>query len=95
MRSQVESLFQQLRDIKNSIFENNQNQKIIREQINHLIKQLRNLSRPDYIYTANIEADLMISKEGEYEVIFDYIVPNALWRPIHQVRLLSEAENLH
>jgi uncharacterized protein (TIGR02231 family) len=66
------------------------NQEKQSQQINDLITRIRAMSRPDMVYTAHIEADLMIPQAGDYEIAFDYVVPNAMWRPWHQARLLLE-----
>ncbi|MFB2937829.1 mucoidy inhibitor MuiA family protein [Aerosakkonemataceae cyanobacterium BLCC-F154] len=89
-REQISSLFKQLRDLRAEILNNSHTQEDLQEKINHLITKAEALSRPDMIYTAWIEADLMIPQTGEYEIAFDYVVPNAIWRPWHQARLVPE-----
>jgi len=90
-REQISTLFKQLRDLHTEILNNSHTQEDLQEKINRLITKAEALSRPDTIYTARIEADLMIPQTGEYEIAFDYVVPNAIWRPWHQARLLPEA----
>ncbi len=87
-REQISTLFKQLRDLRAEILNNHHTQEDLQEKINNLVAKAQALSRPDMLYTANIEADLMIPQAGEYEIIFDYVVPNAIWRPWHQARLL-------
>lgn len=89
-REQISTLFKQLRDLHTEILNNSHTQEDLQEKINRLITKAEALSRPDTIYTARIEADLMIPQTGEYEIAFDYVVPNAIWRPWHQARLLPE-----
>jgi uncharacterized protein (TIGR02231 family) len=89
-REQISTLFKQLRDLRAEILNNSHTQEDLQEKIDHLITKAEALSRPDTIYTAWIEADLMIPQTGEYEIAFDYVVPNAIWRPWHQARLLPE-----
>ena len=89
-REQLQTLFQQLRQLRAEILSSYHTQEQLRQQINDLITKIKALSRPDLVYTAYIEADLMIPQQGEYEITFDYVVPNAMWRPWHQARLLSE-----
>ena len=89
-RSQFQTLFKQLRELRVEILSSYHNQEQLSQQINDLATRIRALSSPDLIYTAHIEADLMVSQTGEYEIAFDYVVPNAMWRPWHQARLLLE-----
>ena len=87
-RAQLQTLFKQLRDLRTEILNNYYSQEKLSQEINNLISRLQAMSRPDMVYTAHIETDLMISETGEYEITFDYVVPNAIWRPCHQARLI-------
>lgn len=89
-RDQFQTLFKQLRELRGEILNGYHNQEKLREQINDLGTRIRALSSPELLYTAHIEADLMISQAGDYEIAFDYVVPNAMWRPWHQARLLLQ-----
>lgn len=88
-RRQLNSLWQRMRDLQNEIVSNYYEQEKLAEKINYLIARIENIARPDYIYTANIEVDLTINQPGEYEISFEYIVANALWRPWHRARLIT------
>lgn len=87
-RSQFQTLFRQLRELRSEILNSYHHQEKLSQQINDLITRIRAMSRPDRVCAAHIEADLMISQAGDHEIAFDYVVPNALWRPWHQARLL-------
>lgn len=89
-RGQFQTLFKQLRQLRSEILSNYFSQEQLSQQIHDLSTRINALSRPDLLYTAYIEADLTISQTGEYEIAFDYVVPNAMWRPWHQARLLLE-----
>lgn len=89
-REQLSTLFKQLRELRAEILSSYHTQTHLSQQINDLIAKANALSRPDRVYAAHIEADLMIPQDGEYEIAFDYVVPNAMWRPWHQARLLLE-----
>ncbi|MGK7928794.1 MAG: mucoidy inhibitor MuiA family protein [Spirulina sp.] len=91
-RSQFQALFERLRALRGEILNTYQSQERLIQQLNDLILQVQSLTRPDYIYTANIEVDLSIAEAREYLLILNYIVPNALWRPWHQARL-QQGEN--
>lgn len=87
-REQISTLFKQLRDLRGEILNNYQTQENLQTQINTLVTQAEALAYPDMIDTAYIEADLTIHQSDVYEIIFDYVVPNAIWRPWHQAHLL-------
>jgi uncharacterized protein (TIGR02231 family) len=89
-RGQFQTLFKQLRELRSEILNNYFSQEQLSQQIVDLTTRINALSRPDLLYTAYIEADLTISQTGEYQIAFDYVVPNAMWRPWHQARLLLE-----
>lgn len=89
-RSQFQTLFKQLRELRIEILSSYHNQEQLSQQINDLVTRIIALSSPNLLYTAHIEADLMVNQTGEYEIAFDYVVPNAMWRPWHQARLLLE-----
>lgn len=54
-----------------------------------LVAQRRAFDAPDATLVAWLEADVVVTGEGEaeVEVSFEYTVPNALWRPLHSARL--------
>jgi hypothetical protein len=89
-REQLSILFKQLRDLRGEILSSHHTQEHLCQQIEDLIARLDALSRPDMVYSAYIEADLAIARSGKYEIAFDYVVPNAMWRPWHQAHLLIE-----
>lgn len=89
-REQISTLFKQLRDFRSEILSSYHTQEQLHQQIHDLIAKAEALSRPDMVYVANIEADLMIPQAGEYAIAFDYVVPGAMWRPCYQARLLLD-----
>ncbi len=70
-RSQFQTLFRQLGELRAEILSSYHNQEKQSQQINDLITRIRAMSRPDMVYTAHIEADLMIPQAGDYEIAFD------------------------
>ncbi len=87
-QEQIKTLFQELRDRRLEGFNSDRICSEIQQQIDDLKHRLASLSRPDRVYITYLEIDLMIPTEGDYEIAIDYVVPNALWRPWHQARLL-------
>ncbi|ELS31081.1 MULTISPECIES: mucoidy inhibitor MuiA family protein [Pseudanabaena] len=86
-RSQLQPLFQRMRDTRSEVLQTYHAQEKLRSTLERLVNRLQNEARPDHIFTAQIEADLAIDEAGEYEIDFDYVVPNAFWRPYHQAQL--------
>ncbi|QIZ71302.1 mucoidy inhibitor MuiA family protein [Oxynema aestuarii AP17] len=87
-RSQFQTLFKNMRDLRSEILKSFEGQVELKEEIDRLCDRLAALSRPDLVYMATLEADLSISEAGDYQLALDYVVPNALWRPYHQAHLL-------
>lgn len=86
-REQFQTLFQQLRDLRFQIFNGYYLQAELREQMEALTSRIQAIARPDMVHSADLEADLMVGERGEYDIAFDYVVPNACWRPWHQAQL--------
>jgi uncharacterized protein (TIGR02231 family) len=86
-RSQLQPLFQRMRDTRSEILNTYHAQEKLKAAIERLVKRIQAEARPDQIFTAHLEADLAIASTGEYELAFDYVVPNAFWRPYHQAQL--------
>lgn len=86
-REQFQILFKQLRDLRGEILNSYHTQAELREKIEALTSRISAISRPDMVHSADIEADLMVEERGEYDIAFDYVVPNACWRPWHQAQL--------
>jgi uncharacterized protein (TIGR02231 family) len=86
-REQLQSLFKQLRDYRHDLLKHHDQQAFIAQQLNDLAVRIQSAQRPDSFFTADLEADLMIATAGEYAIAFEYVVPNALWRPWHQAHL--------
>jgi uncharacterized protein (TIGR02231 family) len=91
-QEQLFTLFKQLRDLRAAISSSARTQEQLKRQLDDLKAKATAQSRPDLDCTARIEADLMIPQQGEYAIAFDYVVPNALWRPCHQARLLLDSK---
>ena len=86
-REQFQTLFAQMRSLRNDILQGYNSQQRLKDEIQDLTAKIRALARPDLLYTAYIEADLAVATAGEYAIAFDYVVPNAFWRPWHRARL--------
>lgn len=49
----------------------------------------QSLARPDHSVVAWLELEVVAECAGEVELAVEYVVPNALWRPLHLVRLVE------
>jgi len=58
-------------------------------EINALAIQRQALDRPDQAVVAWIEVDVLATENGVAELNVEYVVPNALWRPLHSAQLLE------
>ena len=89
-RSQLQPLFQKMRESRSEILHTYHAQAKLKSAIERLVSRIQAETRPDQIFIAHIEADLAIAETGDYELAFDYVVPNAFWRPYHQAQLQME-----
>lgn len=64
------------------------------KELETLIKSRTLKSRPDINFSAKLEVDIEVKKAHEIELEVSYIVPNALWRPIHSAQLIDDKELL-
>jgi len=55
-----------------------------------LRRRLRQRLRPDVELAAVAEIDLVVQEAGEVQLELSYVVPNALWRPLHRAALQGE-----
>ncbi len=86
-QSQLQPIFHRLREIRSKILDTYHAQTQLQEAIARLVQRIEATVSPDTTYNAYLEADLAIAEPGAYQLTFDYIVPNALWRPYHQAQL--------
>jgi hypothetical protein len=76
-----------MREARSEILSTYHAQEQLKLAIERLVNRIQAEARPDRMFTAHLEADLAIAATGEYELAFDYVVPNAFWRPYHQAQL--------
>jgi uncharacterized protein (TIGR02231 family) len=86
-REAFESLFARARKLEDDALHAYFEQVDLQEEIMNASKRRAAIDRPDTRYVAWIEADVAAESEGEVELAFDYVVPNALWRPVHSAKL--------
>jgi uncharacterized protein (TIGR02231 family) len=64
------------------------------EEIGRLSEKRLAFDRWDTDFVAWIEVDLEATEAGEAEVVVEYVVANALWRPMHSARLAASEGRL-
>jgi uncharacterized protein (TIGR02231 family) len=82
-----ETLYKRARALVDTILERYHAQLEIVERVDRLAAERRAIDRWDHAFVAWIEVDLDAPAAGEHELSVEYVVPNALWRPLHTARL--------
>ena len=84
------TLTKRSRDLRNTIVEESFRQRDLAQTIGRAARRRRRIDRPDHELVAWIELNLEAEERSEIELSLGYIVPNALWRPMHSARLLGD-----
>ncbi len=84
-----ETLFRKARQLRESTLQATFTAERLAEEIAAVTRQRQALDRVDHQVVSWLEADVLADAEGEVELRIDYVVPNALWRPLHTARLLG------
>jgi uncharacterized protein (TIGR02231 family) len=84
-----ESLFRKSRQLREGALQATFTAERLEEEIAAVLRQRQAMDRVDHQVVSWLEADVLAEAEGEVEVRIDYVVPNALWRPLHTARLLG------
>ncbi len=82
-----ETLYKRSRALIDTIVERFHAQLELAERALRLARERQALDRWDHAFVAWIELDAEATGEGEHELSVEYVVPNALWRPLHTARL--------
>ncbi len=84
-----DALFRKARQLRESMLQATFTVEKLAEEISALMRQRQAMDRVDHQVVSWLEADLLADADGEVELRIDYVVPNALWRPLHTARLLG------
>jgi uncharacterized protein (TIGR02231 family) len=84
-----DALFRKSRQLRESALQATFTAERLAEEISTLLRQRQAMDRVDHQLVSWLEADVLAEAEGEVEVRIDYVVPNAIWRPLHTARLLG------
>ncbi len=84
-----DALFRKARQLRESMLQATFSAERLAEEISALLRQRQAMDRVDHQVVSWLEADVLADADGEVELRIDYVVPNALWRPLHTARLLG------
>ncbi|HEX8700921.1 MAG TPA: mucoidy inhibitor MuiA family protein [Myxococcaceae bacterium] len=85
----LEALFRKARQLREASLQATFTAERLAEELSTLMRQRQAMDRVDHQVVSWLEADVLAEADGEVEVRIDYVVPNALWRPLHTARLLG------
>ncbi len=86
-----DALFGKARQLRESMLQATFTAERLAEEISAVLRQRQALERVDHQVVSWLEADVLADADGEVELRIDYVVPNALWRPLHTARLLGRS----
>jgi uncharacterized protein (TIGR02231 family) len=84
-----DALFRKARQLREAALQATFTAERLAEEMAALLRQRQAMDRVDHQVVSWLEADVLAEADGEVEVRIDYVVPNALWRPLHTARLLG------
>ncbi|MGZ3461255.1 MAG: mucoidy inhibitor MuiA family protein, partial [Archangium sp.] len=88
-RDTFDALFRKARELRESALQATFTAERLSEEISAVARQRQAMDRVEHQVVAWLEADVLADAEGEVEVAIHYVVPNALWRPLHTARLME------
>lgn len=80
------SLFDRSRKLRHATLQGYFAQRKIVERVGQIAEEHAALDRPDVRFVAWIEIDLKNTVSSEVELAIEYVVPAAIWRPIHSAK---------
>jgi uncharacterized protein (TIGR02231 family) len=86
-RDTFETLMKRTRELEQEEMRAYFQQQRLARKIDHAAERRRTLDRPDMQFVAWLELDLLATSPGPVEISVAYVVPNAIWRPLHSARL--------
>lgn len=81
------ALFERAREQQEHLIDAHFEAEDLASDLTALARRLRLAGRPDVVVAAWIELDLVVDEPGSIEISASYVVPNALWRPLHTAEL--------
>ncbi len=87
----LESFLDAVRGLDESILESNFELRDLHAKLVALDLRLRTFGRVDHVLASDLEVEVTVEKAGQHTITVEYMVPCALWRPIHRATLLAGA----
>jgi uncharacterized protein (TIGR02231 family) len=89
-RDTLEGWMSRVRELAGRSLDGYHQQLDLREEIERAVDERLAMERPDHRVVAWLEIDVNAPAGGDADVTIEYVVPNAIWRPIHTARLTSD-----
>lgn len=86
-RASMEKVFSQHRALMDRFCVIKGEQSALRERHTNAVERRQQMDRPDQQSVAWLELDLIVELDTPLELTIEYVVPNAMWRPMHSARL--------
>jgi uncharacterized protein (TIGR02231 family) len=67
-----------------------QEMRTLAEAVAFVVEERRRIDRPDTRVLGLIEVDLQADVAGSVDIVIEYTVPNAIWRPTHEATLRDQ-----
>lgn len=83
----VEAFFDALRALDPAILDAQHELRDLSSRMDALNLRLSEFGRVDHSLACDVEIEVTVEKAGEHVITVDYMVPCALWRPIHRATL--------
>ena len=90
----VEAFFDALRALDPAILESQHELRELASRMDALNLRLSEFGRVDHVLGCDLEIEITVEKPGEHVLTVDYMVPCALWRPIHRATLGEKSVKL-
>lgn len=88
-RENFERLFDRMKTLRQETFDVYHRQIDVSESLDNAVMRRVAATTTTQRFVAWIEIDVVASAAGRVRIEVDYVVPNALWRPMHQARLVD------
>jgi uncharacterized protein (TIGR02231 family) len=89
-KDQLRFLRQSEIDETKAIFDIQETQKTLNEEIQRLWQEVRLKNTPNSFKESDLSLVLITAKDCEVEITVEYLVPGACWRPYHTAELLDD-----
>ncbi len=88
----LEAFLDALRGLDSSVLESSLALRELYSKLQALDIRIRTTGRVDHVLQTELEIELTVEKAGEHTIAIEYMVPCALWRPIHRATLSKTKE---